>query len=121
MKYARVYADRNGDTHGEDVEVEMAEADFAPPSPPVRLSAFMQSTAVAFLHLPPGWTSPPHTAPRRQFVFVLSGEIEGEVSDDVRRLGPGSVVLVEDTTGKGHTLRVLGDEDAFLAVVQLSD
>jgi hypothetical protein len=36
----------------------------------------------------------------------LTGEVEFETSDgDIRRLPPGSVVLAEDTTGKGHISR----------------
>jgi quercetin dioxygenase-like cupin family protein len=121
VKYARVYADQNGDTHVEDVDVEMSLADFAPPAPPVYLSAFMESAQVGFLRMPAGWTSPPHASPRRQLVFVLSGEAEAAVSDEVRRMGPGGIVLLEDTTGKGHATRVIGDEDVLLALVQLPD
>jgi len=35
--------------------------------------------------------------------------------------GPGSITLVEDTTGKGHTSRVVGDQDVFGVVIQLED
>jgi len=53
-------------------------------------------------------------------LFYLSGEIEAQTSDgEVRIFGPGSVTLLEDTTGKGHTSRVVGTEDVLLAVVQL--
>jgi quercetin dioxygenase-like cupin family protein len=121
VKYVRVYADQSGDTHFEDVDIDMPLADFAPPAPRVHLSAFVESAGVGFLCLPRGWTSPPHSSPRRQFVFVLSGEGEAEVSDEVRRVGPGAVVLLEDTTGKGHIARVIGDKDVLLAVVQLPE
>jgi hypothetical protein len=122
LKYVRVYADQNGDSHIEDVEVGMSLTDFAPPAPPVDLSPLMLSTNVAFLSAPAGWYGPLHPAPRRQFVFVLTGELEGAVSDgEVRRLVPGSVVLLEDTWGKGHTTCVVGNDSALLAVVQLAD
>ena len=39
----------------------------------------------------------------------------------VRRLGPGSIVLVEDTRGKGHRVLEVGSEASFQAVVELSD
>jgi hypothetical protein len=39
----------------------------------------------------------------------------------VRRLGAGDILLMEDTTGKGHATRIIGDEDALAAVVQLAD
>jgi hypothetical protein len=122
MKYVRVYADQNGDSHFEDVEVAMSLTDFAPPAPPLDVSPLMPSTKVGFLSAPAGWYGPPHPAPRRQFLFVLTGELEGAVSDgEVRRFAPGSVVLVEDTSGKGHTTRVVGNDDVLLAIVQLAD
>jgi hypothetical protein len=44
------------------------------------------------------------------------------VSDgEVRQIGPGSIVLVEDRTGKGHISRVTGETDVLSAVVQLLD
>jgi hypothetical protein len=122
MKYLRAYADRDGDSHSEEVEVAMSLTDFAPPAPPVELSSFMQVTNLAFLRVPAGWYGPPHPVPRRQFMFVLAGEIEGALSDgEVLRHGPGSVVLLDDTWGKGHTTRVVGDDAALIAVVQLPD
>jgi quercetin dioxygenase-like cupin family protein len=122
MNYVRVYADQNGDSHFEDVEVALSPTDFAPPAPPIDVSPPMQATAVAFLGFHPGYEGPAHPAPRRQFVFVLTGEAEVDVSDgEMRRVAPGSVVLLEDTWGKGHTTRVVGNGSALAAVVQLSD
>jgi hypothetical protein len=34
MKYVRIYADLTGESHFKDVEVELAQVDFAPPAPP---------------------------------------------------------------------------------------
>ncbi len=89
MKYVRVYADQNGDSHFEAVEVGMSPADFAPPAPPLEMSPLVLSTKVGFLGFPAGWDGPPHPAPRRQFVFILTDEIEGAVSDgEVRHFAP---------------------------------
>ena len=47
-----------------------------------------------------------HNPPQRLLVLWLTGEVEFETSDgDIRRLPAGSVVLAEDTTGKGHITR----------------
>ena len=120
MKYTRVYADENGESHFEDVEVEFSSVDFAPQAPPLDLSAFAPATQYGFLRAPAGWLGDWHPAPRRQIIFYLAGEIEAEVSDgEVRRFGPGSVTLVEDTTGKGHKSHVAGTSDVLSAVVQL--
>jgi len=40
------------------------------------------SPAYAFSTAAPGWFGDWHPTPRRQFFFLLSGEIEGEVSND---------------------------------------
>jgi hypothetical protein len=44
----------------------------------------------------------------------LSGEGEIEASDgEVRRLLPGMVLLAEDTTGRGHRVKHIGDESEW--------
>lgn len=121
VRYVRVYADSNGESHFTDEEMELSPATFAPPAPPLSLSAFTPTKQFALLVSPAGWFGDWHTAPHRQFFFRLIGEIEIRVSDgEVRRLGPGSIFFVEDTTGKGHTTRNIGD-DALAAVVQLAE
>jgi hypothetical protein len=55
-------------------------------------------------------------------MFHLAGQVEGETSDGERRvIGPGTIVLLEDTTGRGHRSRVLGTEHVVIGVVQLED
>lgn len=122
MKYTRFYTDEKGETHFEDISVDFALSDFAPPAPPVNLSGFTDAKRFVFLSAPPGWHGDWHPAPRKQMVFFLSGEIEAHVSDGESRLfSHGDVILLEDTTGKGHVTRVVGDVEALLAIVQLED
>ncbi len=120
MRYVRLYADEAGASHFEDVDVPLATLDFAPPAPPLNLSVLVPATGCAFLTAPAGWYGDWHPSPRRQFVVYLAAETALETSDgEVRRVGPGSVVLVEDTTGKGHRSWVVGDADMLAVVVQL--
>lgn len=120
MRYVRVYADDTGESHFEDVVVALAPVDYAPPAPPLHLSAPMPASGFVFLVAPPGWEGDWHPAPMRQMIFYLAGEVEAQVSDgEVRRFGPGSATLVEDTAGKGHRSQVVSDDGALLAVVQL--
>ncbi len=122
MKYVRVYADQNGESHFEDIEIEFSPVDFAPPAPPINISSFTPANRFGFANVPPGWSGDWHPTPKRQVFFYLSGTIEAEVSDgEIRRFGPGSVTLVEDTTGKGHRSRVVGDDEVFTAIVQLEN
>ena len=122
MKYTRVFADEKGETHFEDVEVELESVDFAPPASPLMLSRFNSATRYAFCMFPSGWFGDWHPTPRKQFFFGLSGEYEVKVSEGESRVfGPGSIVLVEDVAGKGHVTRVVGSEGVLTAIVQLED
>ena len=118
--YVRLYADAAGASHFEDVAVELVPRDYAPPAPALSLSPVMPATGFAFVRIPAGWSGDWHPTPLRQVFVYLAGEVEGETSDgEVRRFGPGSVTLVEDTTGKGHRRRQVGSDDTVAVLVQL--
>ena len=120
MKFTRIYADEFGESHFEDVEVNFDMVDFAPPAPPLGISQPTPAQRYRYLRGPVGWVGDWHPAPERQLMIYLSGEVEAEASDgEIRRFGPGSVILVEDTVGRGHRSRVLGVSDCLVAVVQL--
>ena len=122
MKYTKIYADKEGESHFIDVEIELEPVDFAPPAPPINLSPYIPATQYAFCVFPSGWFGDWHPTPRKQIFFFLSGEMEVLVGDgEIRRFNAGSVVLVEDTTGKGHVSRVVSSTDVVTAVVQLPD
>jgi hypothetical protein len=122
IEYTRLYADSSGESHFEDLEAELSAVDFAPPAPPLNLSAFRPASQAAFFGAPAGWRGDWHTSPARNLFVILSGEWEVEASDGtVRRLGPNSVLLVEDTTGKGHTSRVVSATQSLAVVVQLKE
>jgi hypothetical protein len=121
MKYIRIYADSAGESHFEDLEIALNPIPVEPTSP-ILISSFVPAAQLAFVRCPPDGSGDWQTAPRRQFLFLLAGENETEVSDgEVRRFGPGSIVLLEDTTGKGHLGRFVGAEDALLAIIELPD
>ena len=75
-----------------------------------------------FRAVEPGRFSDWHTAPRRQYVITLSGEVEIGLGDgSVHRYGPGHVNLAEDLTGQGHTTRAVGDVPRVTATIHLDD
>jgi len=122
MKYTKIFTDEEGETHFKDVEIKLESVDFAPPAPPINLSTFNPATQYAFSVFPSGWYGDWHPTPRKQIFFLLSGESEAQVSDgEVRRFSAGSILLAEDTSGKGHVSRVVGSKDMVVAVVQLPD
>ena len=120
VMYVRLYADAEGESHFEDVEAELAAVDFAPPAPPLNISTFLPATQASFFGAPAQWSGDWHPAPARNLFVVISGEWEVEASDGfIRRFPPNSVLLVEDTTGKGHKSRVISPAESLAMLVQL--
>jgi hypothetical protein len=116
--YVRVEHDGNGGSRMVDVYLDQTEAVIADGVPPVQVSAPIVATGIVFVDTPDdGRDSEPHQAPRRQFVIVVSGTLECETTDgEVRRFGPGSVVLAADTEGAGHISRIVDPPGRFLMV-----
>ena len=55
-------------------------------------------------------------------MIILSGQLEIGFGDGSKRVfSAGDARLVEDTTGKGHTTAVHGDQPAVLATIPLED
>jgi Cupin domain len=121
-KYARLYSDASGESHFDDLEIDLASSDYTPSAPPLFLSGITEANQFRFMQAPAGWTSDWHTSSARTMFFVLSGEWEVTASDgESRRFSAGSALLVEDTTGKGHASRVTSKEDSLAAMVELDD
>ncbi|MFT5350695.1 MAG: quercetin dioxygenase-like cupin family protein, partial [Gammaproteobacteria bacterium] len=118
VSYTRIVVDEEGKSHFSSGEIPMALGSYAQPEPKLRLSKTYPATSATFFSAPPGYFGDWHTAIRKQFLFHLSGVSEIVVSDgETRQFGPGDILLVEDTTGQGHTARVVGDEDIVIVAV----
>ncbi len=116
----RIYSDPEGQTHFAGADFSFDLVDYAPPAPPISVSEAWRAEEIHLISSPPGWFGDWHPVPRRQFVIMLTGKMEVEVSDgEARRFVAGDVLLVEDTTGQGHISRVVGKERAYLAVIPL--
>ncbi|HEX4033173.1 MAG TPA: hypothetical protein VHX66_01905 [Solirubrobacteraceae bacterium] len=107
--YVRLYADAYGETHFEDVELAAEERSTAAGGRTAVSPAIAVEGLIFRSVLDDGDTDLPHNAPYPVFIITLAGEAEVTTSDGERRVfGPGSVVLVEDTSGRGHLTRPLG-------------
>jgi len=103
MKYTRIYADQIGESRFEDVEVTLNEKGEIG-----RLSDKIKVGGLYFRETPPDYDYDFHHAPARQFIVLLDGIIEIEVSIGEKRIFKGGdILLVEDTTGKGHRTKTL--------------
>jgi hypothetical protein len=120
--YVRLFSDGSGDSHFEDVEVGFALTDFAPPAAPLHVASLGAASSLMLVGADSGWRGDEmHPAPARQFATSLSGEFEVTASDGtMRTFGPGDLVLLEDTSGKGHSSRCVSPQ-AFLPFIPAAD
>lgn len=117
MKAVRVYTGPDGRSHFEDFEIDLeAQGAFG------RISARWPANGVLFREVDGDYALDFHTAPRRQFVINLTGSVDIEVGDgSVRRIGPGGILLAEDTTGQGHISRAVAGAPRTCLFIPLAD
>ena len=112
MKYARIYADSQGETHFDDIEPQFQQREVVPGKPSIDVTQAMAADNVVFIRAPAGLTIDYHPAPSKHLLVVISGQWRMTVSDgETRQFGPGQTILVEDTLGKGHLTEFIGSED----------
>ena len=121
-QYVRLYTDADGTSHFSDCEGKLSPVDFAPGLPPLFLSDPIKADQATFFGAPAGWQSDWHPSSGRHLFAVLSGEWEVTAADgESRKFAKGDVLLVEDTSGKGHQSRVIGDDDSLSILIRLLD
>ncbi len=109
----RFFTGPDGMTHAEEIEVK-----FAPGGGVYNLLA---NSGAQIRRTPPGRENGYHTASRRQYVITLSGRAELVLSGgQTIQVGPGSIELAEDLTGKGHITRTVGTEDRVAILIPVS-
>jgi hypothetical protein len=98
MNITHIYSDADGQSHYENLEMKCSDQ-----GPLGSMSEPIPVTSFIFRENPPGYEYGWHNAPREQYIVMLEGMVEITVSDgEVRTFVPGDIVLVSDTTGKGH-------------------
>ena len=98
MRIHNIYVDDAGETHWRDIEVEWVEERNGS-----KLSKRLPATGIIFREVPPTYDLDWHPAPRRQYIINLDAGVQITASDgESRTIAAGEVILVEDTTGKGH-------------------
>ena len=110
IEYLCIFADENGCSHFEIGKTDLSPSNYAPPAPNLNTSTTEEANRYVFLELPVGWYGNWHPTPVRQWLALMSGECEFEAGDgEKKRRKAGDFVLLDDTTGKGHQTRVLGE------------
>jgi len=59
-KYTRLYADKSGESHFEDLEISLSPVNFAPPAPPLNIAQFLPAVQSLWMGVPPGWAAKSH-------------------------------------------------------------
>jgi hypothetical protein len=112
--------DEQGVSRFREERVPLSETQYAPPAPSLGASLLLPASSHGYLRIPAGWEGDWHPSPARQLVIVLRGVFLIEAgSGEKRSFGAGSVILHEDTRGRGHRSRVAGGEAVEMVVVRL--
>ena len=116
LPYVHLYSDGAGVSHFKPGALEFKPLQINGHAGPM---AHLLSSAegATLVRLESGGVEDWHTVPRKFLLVVLQGSSEVSASDgDKRTITPGMVVLMEDTTGKGHQTRALG-KDAHVVML----
>ncbi|MEP6804497.1 MAG: hypothetical protein ABI892_08235 [Flavobacterium sp.] len=99
----RIFSDESGESHFEDVMIPLSDQG--------EIGFLSESQAVKniiFREVLPSYDYDFHNAPQRQYIILLDGGVEIETSlGEKRSFKTGEILLVEDTTGKGHKTKNL--------------
>jgi len=110
MNIVRIYSGKDGKSHFEDQTLAVHPTKENPQA----------ASRIFFRAQQTGSDMGYHPAPRRQYIIIISGQLEIGLEDGTKRIfGPGDARLVEDTTGKGHTSKVVSNEPVVTAVIPL--
>ena len=116
MKIVRLYSGSDQKSHFEEIELKFGG------NQPMLSTDMRAATGAVFRSARAGLFLERHPAPRRQYLVTLSGSWEIEASNGVKRVfKTGDVMLADDTTGEGHTSRVLGNDPHVFMTVPLAD
>jgi len=123
LSFTHLWADANGVSHFRDETLSFEAAtpqdptagttSRTNPDPEALVALPLRGAAGAtFLYLKRAAVEDWHRAPRRMYLIAVQGMSEVTAGDgQVRRFGLGSIVLMDDLTGKGHITRAVGDVD----------
>ena len=122
VEYIRLFSDDAGESHIETVTILLQSEQFAPPAPPLDVSAMSRAAGWNLLRFPADWVGGWHCTPFRQWMFLLAGQATVRGSDGSQcDLRAGSICLLEDTRGKGHLTTIVGNDDVLIVAIQIPD
>jgi hypothetical protein len=122
-QYARLITDADGASKFEEMEIGLIKGFAVPPAEPLFSAPFLMPEGATFwIGAPTDWKGDePHPAPRRMIFITVRGEYSVTASGNVvRSFPPGSVLVLDDTTGIGHSTTITSAEDCYVFGVGLA-
>jgi len=116
IRCVRIWTAKDGNSQFEEGTIDLPKGERGD-----ILSDDIMAWTISFRETRSGGTFAPHDAPARQFVITLSGTLEFKTArDEIFTIRPGDILLAEDTTGTGHSWRLVDDQPWRRAYVILA-
>lgn len=116
IRCVRIWTGDDGNSHFEEGSIDLADGARGD-----LLSGKAGAISISFQETQSGGTFAWHDAPTRQFVITLSGTLDFQTRNAEHfTLRPGDILLAEDTTGSGHSWRLVDDQPWRRAYVILA-
>jgi len=102
MKITKIFSDKNGESHFEDIEIPLINQGEIG-----CLSEDINVRKLQFRKVSADYNYGFHHAPQKQYIVLLDGGVEIETSlGEIRKFQTGEILLVEDLSGKGHKTKI---------------
>jgi len=116
IRCVRIWTGDDGNSHFDDGHIDLPKGERGD-----MLSGLSEVVSISFRETHAGGVFEWHDAPNRQFVITLSGTLDFQTREGKHfTLGPGEILLAEDTTGSGHSWRLVDDQPWRRAYVILA-
>ncbi len=116
IRCVRIWTAEDGNSRFEEGVIDMPQGERGDV-----LSATAAAASISFRETRAGGAFEWHDAPTRQFVVTLSGTLDFQTRGGEHFiLRPGDILLAEDTTGTGHTWKLIDEQPWRRAYVILA-
>lgn len=106
IRCVRIWTGEDGNSMFEEGMIELAGGERGDV-----LSKVVAASSISFRETRSGGAFAPHNAPTRQFVVTLSGTLQFETAGGATFvIRPGDLLLAEDTSGTGHSWKLMDDQ-----------
>jgi len=111
VRATRLYSGADGETHAEEINISQLST---------TQPELLKGEGVRFATRGAGTSDDWHVTPRRQYLITLKGHVEIEIGGGkIVHSMPGTVLLIDDTTGKGHRAKVTNEGEWHVMFVPL--